>query len=113
EFQAYSTNEIDRTAALNGSLLVEYTNQRNLEVQLRYVKAEAEHQVRMAELQQGSPAWLWLDADLNQRKDRLNAFDVTVDYRGEIPSFMFDENLSSPDLLQYYQARAGGQTTNA
>lgn len=113
EFQAYSTNEIDRTAALNASLLVEYTNQQNLEVQLRYVKAEAEHQARRAELQQGSPAWLWLDADRNQRKDRLNAFDVTVDYRGEVPAFQFDDNLSSPDLLQYYQAQAGGETTNA
>lgn len=113
EFQAYSTNEINRTASLNGSVLVEYTNQRNLEVQVRYVKAEAEHQMRQAQLQQGSPAWLWMDLDRDQRKDRLNAFDVTVDYRGEVPSFAFDRNLSSPDLLQYYQATAGGQTTNA
>ncbi len=113
EFQVYSTNDINRTAAINGSLLLEYTNQENLDLSFRYVRAEAEHQLRQASLQQGSPAWLWLDMDQDQRKDRLNVFDVTVDYRGDAPSFTYDEDLSSPDLLQYYQAFGSGQTTDA
>lgn len=113
EFQAYSTNTTNRTAAFNGSIQMDYSNQENLELTVRYVKAEAEKQVRQATLQQGSPAWLWLDSNGNQRKDRLNAFDVTVDYRSEIPSFAFVDDLSSADLLQYYQGFAQGDTTDA
>lgn len=113
EFMAYSTNTSNKTASINGSIQLDYTNQENLELTFRYVGAEAEMQVREAVLQQGSPAWLWLDDNQNGRKDRLNSFDVTVDYRGSIPSFGFDADLSSPDVLEYYQAYANGDTTDA
>lgn len=113
EFQVYSTNTSNKTASINGNIQVDYTNQENLELTFRYVRAEAEKQTREGILQQGTPAWLWIDDNLNGRKDRLDLFDVTVDYRGSIPSFHFEQDLSSEDYLQYYQGYGQGDTTDA
>lgn len=113
EFQVYSTNDKSSTAAINGNFQLDYTNQNNFKASLRYVKAEAEKQSRNSLLEQGTPAWLWRDDDGFGGKDRLDPFDATIDYRGSIPSFSFSEDMSSSDLLQYYQANASGDNTNA
>ena len=113
EFQSKSTNQVNRTAALNSNFQLNYTNNDNFEGTLRFVHAEAEKEYRKAELQQGTPAWLWVNIDGTPGKDPLVPFDVVIDYRGDVPSFAFTNDLSSPDLLASYQAFGDGENTEA
>lgn len=112
DFQSTSTSEINRTAAINSNFELLYTNNDNFSGSVRVIYAEADKQYRKATFQQGTPAWLWIDVD-NDGKDKLNSFNVSVDYRGEIPSFSYEADLSNPDVLQQYQGFADGRNTSA
>lgn len=113
EFQTLSTSTIDRTEALNGSIALMYDNGLNFEMSLRYVGANAERQSRVGVLEQGSPAWFWRDDDFNSRKDPLEHFEVAIDYRGSIPNIYNNNDFSSADVLESYQARANGTNRDA
>lgn len=112
-FQTTSTSDSARTAALNTNLQFDYTNNDNIEASLRFVHAVAKNEGRQARLDQGSPAWLWVDQDGITGKDPLNTYDVTVDYRGSIPSFSFSEDVSDANLLRKYQGHATGSDVEA
>jgi len=111
DFQTTSSNKIDQTAALNSNIQLDYTNHDNLTVTARYIYAEAEKRQREASLQQGSPAWLWVDEDGIPGKDPIEPYTVTVDYRGDYPSFNYDRDVSDANLLAMYQSQATGNNT--
>ncbi|HSC69402.1 MAG TPA: TonB-dependent receptor [Cellvibrio sp.] len=113
DFQTTSSNEIEKTAALNTNFQVNYTNNDNLEASARVLHAEAEKQYRKATFQQGTPAWLWVDEDGVSGKDPVAGYHVTVDYTGDYPSFSYVDDLSSADLLKQYQGFADGANTDA
>lgn len=113
DFQTRSTNEIEKTASINTNLELNYSNHDNIEASLRYVYGKAERQTRDAQLQQGTPAWLWVDEDGIPGKDPVDGYRVTVDYRGRYPHFYFDDDLSDAELLDQYQGFAEGQNTEA
>lgn len=113
DFMSTSSNKLDRTGALNTNLQVNYDNQDNIKATLRFVHAKAEKEHREATLTQGSPAWLWLDNDGVNGKDKLNPYRLTVDYRGEFPSFSYDGDISDASKLALYQANANGNDTEA
>ncbi len=113
DFQTSSTNESNRTGALNTNLQLNYSNSDNFEASARYIYAEAEKHYRKATFQQGTPAWLWVDEDGIPGKDPLDIYSVTVDYSRDIPSFAFQNDLSDANLLKQYQGFADGSDTNA
>lgn len=113
DFQTTSTNESNRTGALNTNLQLNYTNGDNFDASVRYVYADAEKHYRNARFQQGTPAWLWVDEDGISGKDPLHIYHVNVDYTKEVPSFNFTDNLSDANLLKQYQGFADGSDTNA
>lgn len=113
DFQTTSSSEIEKTAALNTNLQLNYTNNENLEASLRVIHAKAEKQYRKATFQQGTPAWLWVDEDEFAGKDPVDGYHVTVDYRGKYPSFSFADDLSDSNLLKQYQGFADGENTDA
>ncbi len=45
-------------------------------------------QYRQANLQQGTPAWLWIDEDGINGYDPITVYDVTVDYRNDVPTLL-------------------------
>lgn len=112
-FQSISSNHINRTAAINTNWQVDYTNNENFEATARFVYAKAEKQFRKAQLTQGAPGWLWVDIDGINGKDPIDPIDVTVDYRGDYPSFSFDKDLSDANLLEMYQGFGDGENTSA
>ncbi|MFC3156309.1 TonB-dependent receptor [Gilvimarinus japonicus] len=111
DFQTTSSNKIDKTAALNTNLQLDYTNHDNLTVTARYIYAEAEKRQREASLKQGSPAWLWVDEDGISGKDPIDPYPAIIDYRGDYPSFQFERDVSDAALLANYQADAKGNNT--
>lgn len=113
DFQTTSASEIEKTAALNTNLLVNYTNNDNLEASARVIHAKAEKQYRKATFQQGTPAWLWVDEDGVSGKDPVAGYHVTVDYTGDYPTFSYADDLSSAELLKQYQGFAEGVNTEA
>lgn len=113
DFQSISGSQINKTAAINTNWQLEYTNQDNFEATFRVIYSEAEKQYRNAQLQQGKPAWLWVDEDGQPGKDPLDSYQVQVDYRGEYPSFSFESDLADTDLLQKYQGFADGENIDA
>lgn len=114
DFQTNSTNEIEKTAALNSNLELHYTNNDDLTASLRFVHGEAESQFREATFQQGTPAWLWVDEDGIPGKDPVEGYRVTVDYRPDYPVFSYDgDRLSNSELLDQYQGFAWGSNTDA
>ncbi len=121
DFQTTSINQINRTAALNTNLQFDYDNGDNWRASVRYVYAEAEKQFRNAQLQQGTPAWFWADTNVDEegnvvgdgQKDKLNSYNVTVDYRGDVPKYFFDADLSDAAFLEMYQGFADGEDTTA
>ncbi len=112
-FSSVSTNKINRTAAINSNLQLDYDNLDNMKGSVRYIHAEAEKQYRQATLTQGNPAWNWVDVDGIPGKDPIQPFNLTVDYRGEFPSFSYDRDLSDANNLEFYQASAQGTNTDA
>lgn len=113
DFQTTSSNEIEKTAALNTNFQVNYTNNENLEASMRVLHAEAEKQYRKATFQQGTPAWLWVDEDGAAGKDPVDGYRVSVDYTGDYPRFNYADDLSSAELLKQYQGFADGANTEA
>lgn len=116
DFQTNSNNTINHTAALNTNLQLDYNNHDNIEASIRYVYAHAEKQYRTATLNQGTPAWLWVDEDGISGHDPINVYDVVVDYRGEVPTFSYDpiaNDLSKASYLRKYQAAGDGSNTEA
>lgn len=113
DFQTSSTNEIDKTAALNTNLEFTYTNNDNIDASVRAIYAKAEKQYRKATFQQGTPAWLWVDENGVPGKDPIDGYHVTVDYRGDMPAFSFTDDLSNASLLKQYQGFADGANTDA
>lgn len=121
-FQTTSSNQINRTAALNTNFEVNYDNQDNLKATLRYVYAKAEKQYRSAILQQGNPGWNWVDIDgpigedglaIRNGKDPVTGYPLTVDYRGKYPAFSYEGDLSDANLLKFYQGIADGAEVDA
>lgn len=112
-FTSTSGNRINRTGAINSNIQLDYDNQDNIKASVRYIYAEAEKESRTASLMQGTPAWHWVDADGINGKDKITPYRVTVDYRGDFPSFAYDADLSNSDNLTYYQAMADGNDTEA
>lgn len=120
EFLSHSRNKINRTGALNTNFQADYDNQDNLKASVRYIYAKAEKQYREASLQQGSPAWLWVDEDtdadgnrLYNGKDPIHPYPLTVDYSGKFPSFSYVGDVSDASQLANYQAGAKGNNTEA
>ncbi|HEY7883377.1 MAG TPA: TonB-dependent receptor [Cellvibrionaceae bacterium] len=113
DFQTNSTNNIEKTAAINSNIELNYTNNDNITASLRYVYGKAESQEREATFQQGTPAWLWVDEDGIEGKDPVDGFRVTVDYSQEYPNFSFEGDLSDPEVLDQYQGFANGRNTEA
>jgi iron complex outermembrane recepter protein len=113
DFQTTSSSEIEKTAALNTNFQVNYTNNENLEASARVIHAEAEKQYRKSAFQQGTPAWLWVDDNGVPGKDAVDGYHVTVDYRGDYPTFSYADDLSSSDLLKQYQGFSEGANTDA
>ncbi|WP_438865491.1 TonB-dependent receptor [Neptunicella sp.] len=116
EFLTTSSSNINHTAALNTNVQLDYSNHDNLEASIRYVYAHAEKQYRTANLQQGTPAWLWVDEDGINGRDPFTVYDVTIDYRGDVPTFAYDpiaNDLSSAGKLRKYQAAGDGTDTDA
>lgn len=109
EFMSNSGSNINRTEALNSSIQLSYNNSDNLEASVRYVYAEAAKSNRYANLQQGQPAWDFYDSKIK------DIYDLTVDYRGEFPSFSFPSDPQLTDLtkLKGYQVNAGGDDVDA
>ncbi len=112
-FQTTSSNQINKTAALNTNFEVEYDNQDKIKAKLRYVYAEAEKQYRSAIFQQGNPGWNWVDVDGISGKDPITGYPLTVDYRGEYPTFSYEGDLSDANLLKFYQGIAEGSSVTA
>lgn len=114
DFQTRSTNEIEKTAAINTNLELNYTNHDTITASLRYVHGKAELQQREANFQQGTPAWLWMDEDGEDGKDPVDGYRVTVDYRPEYPSFSYQgDSLANPEILDQYQGFANGGNIDA
>ena len=113
DFMSISRNTLNRTGAINSNFQLDYNNQEGLKASFRYVYAEAEKQQREAFLQQGNPAWNWIDNDGISGKDPIEPYRVTVDYRGDFPSFSYTADLSNADNLKLYQAMADGENTEA
>lgn len=113
DFVSYSSNKINRTGALNTNLQADFDNQDNLKASVRYVYAKAEKQYREAQLQQGSPAWLWVDVDGKNGKDPIHPYPLTVDYTGDYPAFSYVGDVSTSDSLVNYQGLAKGSNTDA
>ncbi|MCP8900984.1 TonB-dependent receptor [Gilvimarinus xylanilyticus] len=111
DFTTTSSNDINKTAALNTNIQLDYTNHDNLTVTARYIYSEAEKRHRNASLQQGTPAWEWVDVDGIPGKDPIDPYEVTVDYTGDYPSFNFAKDVSDANLLGRYQAIATGDNT--
>lgn len=112
-FTSTSGGRINRTGAINSNIQLDYDNQDNIKASVRYIYAEAEKETRSASLQQGTPAWHWVDEDGINGKDVIKPYRVTVDYRGEFPSFAYDADLADASNLTYYQANATGNDTEA
>ena len=113
DFQTNSTSQSNKTAAINTNWQIDYTNLDDFEASFRVIYSEAEKQYRNAQLQQGKPAWLWVDTDGTPGKDPLQPYDVQVDYRGKYPRFSFTSDLTDTDLLQKYQGFADGENIEA
>ncbi|WP_045860669.1 TonB-dependent receptor [Teredinibacter purpureus] len=113
DFQTTSSNEINKTAAINSNIELSYTNNDNVSASVRVIHAEAEKQYRKASFQQGTPAWLWVDENDVDGKDPVDGYRVTVDYTGDYPSFSYADDLSDASLLKQYQGFAEGYNTNA
>lgn len=116
EFLTTSNNDINHTAALNTNVQLDYTNNDNFEASIRYVYAHAEKQYRQARLQQGTPAWLWIDKDGIPGLDPFTVYDVTIDYQSDVPSFSYDpvaNDLSQASILRKYQGFGDGTNTDA
>ncbi|MGL1956716.1 MAG: TonB-dependent receptor [Colwellia sp.] len=116
DFQTNSSNTINHTAALNSNLQLDYDNHDNFKASIRYIYAHADKQYRQARLQQGTPAWLWVDEDDIGGHDPLDIYDVTIDYRQDVPSFTYNSDIndiSSADYLKVYQGFADGENTDA
>lgn len=112
-FGTVSGTRINRTGALNSNIQLDYDNQDNIKASVRYIYAEAEKESRFANLQQGTPAWHWVDVDGINGKDKIKPYEVTVDYRGDYPSFSYTADLADASNLTYYQAMADGNNTDA
>src|SRR5690625_7627297 len=102
DFQTRSTNQIEKTASVNTNLELSYSNHDNIEASLRYVYGKAERQTRDAQLQQGTPAWLWVDEDGIPGKDPAEGYRVTFDCRGRPARSCFDDDRPGPELLARY-----------
>ncbi|WP_075186550.1 TonB-dependent receptor [Teredinibacter haidensis] len=113
DFQTTSYNQVEKTAAINSNIELNYTNNDNIEASVRAIHGEAERQYRNATFQQGTPAWLWVDEDDIDGKDPVAGYHVTVDYRGEYPEFIYSDDLSDANLLKQYQGFADGENTEA
>jgi len=112
-FQSVSTNDINRTAALNTNFELNYTNLDNFDASLRFIHAEAEKSFRKVSFEQGTPGWLWRDEDGVSGKDEIIPFEVSVDYRGEFPAFSFADDLTDTSLLSLYRGYGEGAETSA
>lgn len=112
-FESVSGTRINRTGAINSNIQLDYDNQDNIKASVRYIYAEAEKESRFANLKQGNPAWNWVDVDGVNGKDKITPYAVTVDYRGEFPSFSYTADLANADNLVFYQSEANGNDTNA
>ncbi|MEY4589890.1 MAG: hypothetical protein RL497_1966 [Pseudomonadota bacterium] len=112
DFVSRSKSEINRTGAINSNFQADYDNE-NIKASVRYVHAEAEKQKRVAQLQQGKPGWSWIDADGKDGKDPVDPFHVVVNYTGKYPSFNFDKDVSSAELLEQYQADATAENVKS
>lgn len=112
-FESVSGTRINRTGAINSNIQLDYDNQDNIKASVRYIYAEAEKESRFANLKQGNPAWNWVDVDGIGGKDKITPYAVTVDYRGEFPSFAYTADLADADKLVFYQSEANGNNTNA
>jgi len=113
DFQTTSSNQIEKTAALNSNIELRYTNNDNIDASVRGIYAKAEKQFRQATFQQGTPAWLWVDENDIPGKDAVTGYHVNVDYRGDYPAFEFTDDLSDANLLKQYQGFADGANTEA
>ncbi|SMF38489.1 TonB-dependent receptor [Alteromonadaceae bacterium Bs31] len=113
ELQSVSTNDINRTGALNTNIQLDYSNQENLSASFRIVHSLAERENRNAEMGQGTPAWYYVDEDGIAGKDALDGYSVQVNYTKDVPQFYIADDISSADLLKKYQASANGADTDA
>ena len=113
EFQSVSSNTINRTGALNTNIQLDYSNQDNLEASFRIVHSRAERESRNAQMDQGTPAWYYVDQDGIAGKDPIEGYSAKIDYTKDVPEFSILDDISSADLLKKYQGSANGANTDA
>lgn len=113
DFQSVSKNTIEKTAAYNTNFEVAYTDHEFFEAKFRVIHSKAEMQQRKATFQQGTPGWLWEDLDGIAGKDPIDGFRMTVDYRGDYPSFSYEGDIADANFLKQYQGMAEGFNSDA
>lgn len=113
DFQATTQSIQNHTDALNANIELKFDNGGPFTGSLRYVRGKAEKTYEKAVFQQGTPEWYWVDEDGDGMDDPVEPFWVTVDYRDEYPSFLFDEDLSGTDRLNLFQGFGEGTEQEA
>lgn len=113
DFQATTQSKQNHTDAINANLEFSYDNGGPFTGSVRYIHAEAEKNYANATFQQGTPEWYWVDEDGDGQDDPVDPFWVTVDYREDYPTFQFEDDLSSTDRLNLFQAFADGTDDEA
>lgn len=113
DFQATTRSEQNHTDAINANIELKFDNGGPFTGSLRYVRGKANKTYENATFQQGTPEWYWVDEDGDGMDDPVEPFRVTVDYRDEYPTFLFNDDLSGTDRLNLFQAFADGTEQEA
>jgi len=113
DFQATTESRQNHTDALNTNIELSFDGGGALTGSVRYIHAEAKKDYANARFQQGTPEWYQVDADGDGLNDPVEPFWVTVDYREKYPTFQFQDDLSSTDRLNLFQAFADGTNDEA
>ncbi|WP_027328485.1 TonB-dependent receptor [Marinimicrobium agarilyticum] len=113
DFQATTRSRQNFTEALNTNIELSFDDGGDFRGSVRYVRGDAEKTYKNATFQQGTPEWYWVDEDGDGQDDPVEPFWVTVDYRSHYPSFSFEDDLSSAERLNLFQAFADGTEEDA
>ncbi|MCP8898461.1 TonB-dependent receptor [Gilvimarinus xylanilyticus] len=108
DFQATTRSTQNHTESLNANIELAFDNGGPFTGSVRYIHGDAEKTYENATFQQGTPEWYWVDENNDGIDDPVEPFWVTVDYREEYPTFQFEDDLSSTDRLNLFQAFADG-----
>ncbi|MBU2985209.1 TonB-dependent receptor [Saccharophagus degradans] len=108
DFEATTQSRQNHTEATNVNLEIGYDDGGAFTGSIRYIHANAQKNYANANFKQGTPEWYFVDEDQDGTDDPVYPFWVTVDYTEEYPTFQFEDDLSSTDRLNLFQAFADG-----